>query len=160
MYFIKSGKLSVVSDDGSKVFANLAEGAYFGEISILDIAGSKTGNRRTANIRSVGYSDLFCLSKVDLWQVLDEYPLARQALIEKGREKLRKDKLLDEDACNETDNVERLRLSLENDFRRGKGDLTAMTKRGNHISNIVKSGFHLINVRADKMEKILTEIKL
>jgi cyclic nucleotide gated channel alpha 3 len=155
MYFIKSGKLTVVSDDGSKVFHTMNEGDYFGEISILDIPGSKTGNRRTANIRSVGYSDLFCLSKVDLWQVLDEYPLAKKALIEKGREKLRKDKLLDETIVNEADNIERLRQNLENDFEESKTHLEEMNKRTDQITNIVKSGLHLINVRVDKLENNL-----
>jgi len=50
MYFIKSGRLSVVSDDGKTVFATLSQGTFFGEISILDIPGNKTGNRRTANV--------------------------------------------------------------------------------------------------------------
>ena len=35
------------------------------------------GNRRTASVRSVGYSDLFVLSKTDMWDVLKDYPAAR-----------------------------------------------------------------------------------
>ncbi|KAI4790067.1 hypothetical protein KUCAC02_034854 [Chaenocephalus aceratus] len=74
MYIIKEGKLAVVADDGIKQFVVLSDGSYFGEISILAIKGSKAGNRRTANIRSIGYSDLFCLSKDDLMEALTEYP--------------------------------------------------------------------------------------
>lgn len=97
MYFIKSGKLEVVSEDGKTVFVTLSAGAAFGEISILDIPGNKNGNKRTANIRSVGFSDLFQLTKDDLWAVLSEYPVAKQTLLEKGKALLRKDNLLDEE---------------------------------------------------------------
>ncbi|ESP04339.1 hypothetical protein LOTGIDRAFT_136350 [Lottia gigantea] len=51
------------------------------------------GNRRTASVRSVGYSDLFCLSKKDLWDVLKEYPAARvklEAIAVKRLEKYKK----------------------------------------------------------------------
>ena len=48
------------------------------------------GNRRSANIRSAGYSDLFSLSKDDLWETLEEYPDAKRALLDKGREILMK----------------------------------------------------------------------
>nr|XP_054594727.1 cGMP-gated cation channel alpha-1 [Nothobranchius furzeri]XP_054594728.1 cGMP-gated cation channel alpha-1 [Nothobranchius furzeri] len=95
MYIIKEGKLAVVADDGVTQFVVLSEGSYFGEISILAIKGSKAGNRRTANIRSIGYSDLFCLSKDDLMEALTEYPDAKALLEEKGRQILMKDGLLD-----------------------------------------------------------------
>lgn len=52
-----------------------------------------TGNRRTASVRSVGYSDLFVLSKKDMWDVLKEYPAARvrlEAIAVKRLEKYKK----------------------------------------------------------------------
>ena len=78
MYIVSRGKLRVVTDNGKTVLAMLRAGSYFGEISILNM-GSE-GNRRTASVRSVGYSDLFVLSKKDLWDVLQDYPTARVRL--------------------------------------------------------------------------------
>ena len=98
MYIVKKGQLSVVSDDGKTVFVTLTDGTVFGELAIMNISGNKNGNRRTANVRSVGYSDLFVLSKNDLWEVLDDYPDAKNMLIEKGKEILMKDQLIDEEA--------------------------------------------------------------
>lgn len=116
MYIVKRGRLSVVADDGSSVLATLGAGSVFGEVSVLEIAGNRTGNRRTANVRSIGtvnnstnrpkkykfsialagYSDLFCLAKRDLWETLADYPEARASLTERGCQLLRKDGLLDE----------------------------------------------------------------
>ncbi|XP_021376567.1 cyclic nucleotide-gated channel rod photoreceptor subunit alpha-like [Mizuhopecten yessoensis] len=78
MYIVNRGKLHVVGDNGKSVLATLKPGSYFGEISILNMGTS--GNRRTASVRSVGYSDLFRLSKEDMWDVLKEYPQARVKL--------------------------------------------------------------------------------
>lgn len=96
MYIVKRGSLSVVGDDGLTVLATLGAGSVFGEVSVLEIAGNRTGNRRTANVRSIGYSDLFCLAKRDLWETLADYPEARASLTERGCQLLRKDGLLDE----------------------------------------------------------------
>lgn len=120
MYIIKEGKLAVVADDGVTQYALLTAGGCFGEISILNIQGSKMGNRRTANIRSIGYSDLFCLSKGDLMEAVTEYPDAKKVLEERGREILTKEGLLDEslaagglDSMDTDEKVERLESSLD-----------------------------------------------
>lgn len=91
MYIVNRGRLHVVGDNGKTVLATLKPGSYFGEISILNMGTS--GNRRTASVRSVGYSDLFRLSKQDLWDVLKEYPAARvklEAIAVKRLEKTKK----------------------------------------------------------------------
>jgi len=78
MYIVSRGRLEVVTDNNKVVLATLRPGSYFGEISVLNMGNA--GNRRTASVRSVGYSDLFCLSKNDLWEVLKDYPSARVRL--------------------------------------------------------------------------------
>ncbi|XP_037046788.1 cyclic nucleotide-gated cation channel alpha-3 isoform X4 [Bradysia coprophila] len=95
MYIVNRGRLQVVADNGKTVMASLKAGSYFGEISILNMgtAGKELGNRRTASVRSVGYSDLFVLSKKDMWDVLKEYPAARvrlEAIAVKRLEKYKK----------------------------------------------------------------------
>ena len=78
MYICARGRLQVVDTDGKTVLATLKAGSYFGEISILNMGTA--GNRRTASVCSVGYSDLFVLSKKDMWDVLKDYPAARVRL--------------------------------------------------------------------------------
>lgn len=82
------------------MLVTLADGSVFGELSILNIQGNKTRNRRTANVRSVGYSDIFVLSKNDLWEVLEDYPDARDRLMERGTAILMKDNLIDVEALS------------------------------------------------------------
>ncbi|XP_069989982.1 uncharacterized protein [Penaeus vannamei] len=91
MYIVNRGLLHVVADNGKTMLATLKAGSYFGEISILNMGTA--GNRRTASVRSVGYSDLFVLSKKDMWDVLKEYPAARvrlEAIAAKRLEKYKK----------------------------------------------------------------------
>lgn len=134
MYIIKEGKLAVVADDGVTQFVVLSDGAYFGEISILGIKGSKAGNRRTANIRSVGYSDLFALSKDDLMEALTEYPEAKYALEDKGRAILMKDNLIDESLVNATDAKD-----LENKVNQIEASYEVMSTKLRKLTNQYES---------------------
>ncbi|XP_052006171.1 cyclic nucleotide gated channel subunit alpha 2a [Xyrauchen texanus] len=138
MYIIKEGRLAVVADDGVTQYAHLTAGSCFGEISILNIKGSKTGNRRTANIRSIGYSDLFCLSKDDLMEAVMEYPDAKKVLEERGRQILLKEGLLEEMGSGGMgeeqveEKLARLEASLEilqTRFARLLGEYTATQQR-------------------------------
>ena len=49
------------------------------------IKGNKTGNRHQATVRSVGYSDLFSLSKDQFLAALREYREAKKLLLQKGK---------------------------------------------------------------------------
>ena len=91
MYIVNQGKLEVVTDDGCNVLCTLETGSYFGEISILDLGG-RHGNRRTASVKSLGYSDLLRLSKQDFTEVLEDYPEVKDKIKKNAREKLERDK--------------------------------------------------------------------
>lgn len=141
MYIIKRGQLAVVSDDGKTTFVVLKEGAVFGEISILNIPGSKNGNRRTANVKSLGYSDLYSLCKEDLWHVLDNYPESLSKIIEKGKSILRKDNLLDETGTEpkrhiEQDQLLTIRSRLE---KLSNHDQTMNNRINEFLQNYVQS---------------------
>ncbi|KAK7097138.1 hypothetical protein V1264_004157 [Littorina saxatilis] len=153
MYIVKRGKLSVVGDDGHTVFATLSDGSVFGEVSILNIAGNKTGNRRTANVRSIGYSDLFCLSKDALWDALTEYPDAKNKLMEVGRQILKKDNLLDEDAVRQE--MEK-QVTMDQKLERMESSLDNLSTRFARLLSDFNSTQLKLKQRITKMEKVLT----
>lgn len=109
---------------------------------MLDIAGNRTGNRRTANVRSLGYSDLFCLAKDDLLVALADYPevrspvsvqaqvkcllQAKATLIERGCQLLRKDGLLDEDVFKRAKATQH---SMEDSLKKLEGSVETIQAR-------------------------------
>jgi cyclic nucleotide gated channel alpha 3 len=131
---------------------------------IVDFSGSKTGNRRTANIRSVGYSDLFCLTKQDLWEVLAEYPSARDTLIERGKAHLRKDNLLDEEAAQIAQQDE---AAMPEKVTRLEGNIDNLETRlarlmGEYTANMTALGQRLQTVErfADERRTTTTDGKI
>ncbi|KAM8893166.1 cyclic nucleotide-gated channel beta-1 isoform 2-T3 [Spinachia spinachia] len=90
MYIIKAGEVQVVGGpDGRTVFVTLRAGSVFGEISLLAVGG---GNRRTANVISHGFANLFILDKKDLNEILVHYPESKKLLRKKARKMLNKGK--------------------------------------------------------------------
>jgi cyclic nucleotide gated channel alpha 3 len=143
-------------------------------LEIILFLGSKTGNRRTANIRSVGYSDLFCLTKQDLWEVLAEYPSACDTLIERGKAHLRKDNLLDEDQAQTAqqdqaaipDKIQRLQgniIRLESRFARIMGEYRAnMNALGQRLQTVEELAEKEMNItdRVHSRKSILNVISI
>uniref|UniRef100_A0A3B3U2Y6 Cyclic nucleotide gated channel subunit beta 1b n=2 Tax=Poecilia latipinna TaxID=48699 RepID=A0A3B3U2Y6_9TELE len=90
MYIIKAGEVQVVGGpDERTVFATLRAGSVFGEISLLAVGGV---NRRTANVISHGFANLFILDKKDLNEILVHYPESKKLLRKKARKMLNKGK--------------------------------------------------------------------
>lgn len=84
MYFISRGKVEIVSEDGSTVFATLSDGSFFGEIALL------FSSERTASVRAADYCDLYTLDKFTFDNVLAKFPeIAQQvqAMAEERRQK-------------------------------------------------------------------------
>lgn len=84
----------------------------FKQITKYFFLGNKSGNRRTANIRSIGHSDLFSLSKEDLTDTLSEFPAAKRHLEEKGRQILTKMGMLEESAEGEEGEAEQVETKI------------------------------------------------
>ncbi|XP_050726592.1 cyclic nucleotide-gated cation channel alpha-3-like, partial [Eriocheir sinensis] len=84
MFIIADGILEVISETG-KVLTTMKAGDFFGEIGILNLDGL---NKRTADVRSVGYSELFSLSREDVLMAMKDYPEAQEILQSLGRKRL------------------------------------------------------------------------
>lgn len=64
----------MVSEDGKVIFAQLSDGQFFGEISLI------LGVPRTASIRAATTCDILALRKADLYRVLSYYPHIEQQI--------------------------------------------------------------------------------
>ncbi|XP_023290572.1 uncharacterized protein LOC105699152 [Orussus abietinus] len=84
MFIIADGILEVISETG-RVLTTMKAGDFFGEIGILNLDGL---NKRTADVRSVGYSELFSLSREDVLAAMKDYPEAQEILKNLGRKRL------------------------------------------------------------------------
>ncbi|XP_078362093.1 cyclic nucleotide-gated channel alpha-3-like isoform X3 [Oculina patagonica] len=85
MYVIIDGRIEVIGDQG-QVLKVLSGGDFFGEIGILSL--SEGQNRRTADVRTVGYVECFVLAKEDVLAAIRDYPEAQAVLAEYGKKRL------------------------------------------------------------------------
>ncbi|XP_052273567.1 cyclic nucleotide-gated cation channel alpha-3-like [Dreissena polymorpha] len=90
MYIVNHGKVEILVANnvtGKRTYlTTLTSGSYFGEISLLKI--DEVQNRRTADVRAVGYSELLRLSRRDLMSALVEYPNAKRILEQHAKERI------------------------------------------------------------------------
>lgn len=96
MYFIGSGSVQVVNDDGTVVFATIGKGSFFGEIAL-----TSPDARRTASIRAAELCELYVLYKTDFENVVNKYSEAKEAIrsvIEARKQDLEKKKRMEENA--------------------------------------------------------------
>ncbi|KAJ3341509.1 Kinesin-like protein kif27 [Gonapodya sp. JEL0774] len=89
MYFVKMGLVEVTSKDGSKVFVQLGEGKFFGEIALLE------NTKRTASVRAASLTELCVLTKADFEEIVNVHPGIREKMgkvVEERKEADRKRK--------------------------------------------------------------------
>ncbi|SCC90892.1 Uncharacterized protein SCG7109_BV_00020 [Chlamydiales bacterium SCGC AG-110-M15] len=84
MYFISRGNVEVLSGDGKTIYAELSDGAFFGEIALL------FSEKRTASIQAKSYCDLFIMKKDDFDVVLKDYPEFASKMLQIAKERYQK----------------------------------------------------------------------
>ncbi|CAH8595379.1 unnamed protein product [Heterobilharzia americana] len=72
IFIIADGVLEVISET-NEVLSRMSAGDFFGEIGVLNVDGV---NKRTADVRAVGYAELFVLSREDILKALQDHPEA------------------------------------------------------------------------------------
>merc|ERR1712001_426810 len=119
MYFFNFQVLGGM--DGRKVLVTLGQGSVFGEIALLGVGGM---NRRTADVVSRGFSNLFVLQKDDLETVLKDYADAKRILNARAR------KLMKENEERLAKEVYEKKIKDEAERRRNKLDNLADVSTG------------------------------
>ena len=79
MYFIKDGKVNVLSRDETSVTVSLEKSSYFGEIALL----SKYA-KRMCSVQAVTFCQIFILTKKDIDSILEKFPLLKQDFLIEG----------------------------------------------------------------------------
>ncbi|CAG7734016.1 unnamed protein product [Allacma fusca] len=88
MYIVQTGSVNVIGGPPGKelTLASLKSGAIFGEIALLQVDGM---DKRTADVRSAGFSNLFVLTKKALADVIKDYPAAQESLRKQAKKLLK-----------------------------------------------------------------------
>lgn len=141
MYIVNHGRVEILVPNGQNghrtVVATLMPGNYFGEISLLKLDDGH--NRRTADVRAVGFSELLRLSRKDLMLALVEYPNAKRIL--------------------ETQAIERMHKTKEVRSACGTGIATPAETTHQEEKNLKKNDLLLQVVKSNNFQKLLSSRK-
>ena len=97
---------------------------------------------------------MFCLTKQDLWEVLAEYPSARDTLIERGKAHLRKDNLLDEEAAQSAQLDE---AAIPNKVTKLEGSIDNLETRLARLMGEYAANMTTLGQRLETVEKLAEE---
>jgi CRP-like cAMP-binding protein len=125
MFIIADGILEVISETG-KVLTTMKAGDFFGEIGILNLDGL---NKRTADVRSVGYSELFSLSREDVLAAMKDYPEAQEILQTLGRKRLMEVRCVNKKHANKHANKDHDQSNAHNNNTQGDSSDNSASKR-------------------------------
>lgn len=103
-------------------------------------------------MRSVGYSDLFCLSKEALWDALAEYPEGKKQMLERGKQMLLKDSLLDEKMAT---NAEMRQSALIDKVERLERNVDELQTRFGRLVAEQGSSLHKMRLRTSKLRHMV-----
>lgn len=105
----------------------------------------------------LGYSDLFCLAKHDLWAALADYPEARATLTERGCQILRKDGLLDEEVFK---NARDAQHSLEESVKKLESTVKTLQTRLARLMAEFGATQAKLKQRLSKVERLVNSLLL
>ncbi|EYC11117.1 hypothetical protein Y032_0052g2232 [Ancylostoma ceylanicum] len=156
MFIVKRGTLRVIDEESSTPALTLTDGATFGELSVILIAGNQLGDRRAVSLRSEGYSDVYILNQDDVSAILQEYPTDRDILISNAREMLRSRDLLSEAAVESTDQPLSM-LSLEEQLLRMRNQIGDLDSQLNNMYASFNNLSTDMKRRLTAVERIFTQ---
>jgi hypothetical protein len=81
IFFLSHGTVEILSEDGGERHGTLANGAYFGDLSLL------LKERRTASVKALTYCEVFILTSAQFNRIRNEYPEFREVLRKVSAEK-------------------------------------------------------------------------
>ncbi|KAI6209537.1 Cyclic nucleotide-binding domain-containing protein [Aphelenchoides besseyi] len=81
LFIVKCGRLNLM-DERESVSDVLTSGRMFGEVAVLNPSVGKQLMKH--HVRSIGYSELYVLTREDLWLSLNDYPDCAQKVMKKA----------------------------------------------------------------------------
>ena len=152
MFIIQGGQVQVLGGlNKKKVLVTLGQGSVFGEIALLGVGGM---NKRTADVISKGFSNLFVLQKDDLELVLKDYPDAKQILNARACRLMKEN-----DARHEREFQERQREE-ENEFKLKRRSRTPGDLQNVDVIFPLQSYFGTLHHNTNKKDPALLETVL